>query len=677
MAPFDTVTTALTGAMGGTADITPGTLAAWAVTFREDTPSRTDALLTVGSDTYDGSVTATLPKDLAGGTYQLLIEGMTDEDYAKIRLRPGRRLRASLHLWWKDSPSGILGDLAQFTGLTDPRGAVTPDPPAHSTVADIRVDTLRRRAGERRYDVSASGREAVVARLSEHRVFGQCYASLTAAMLAVAEEAGIPLVTHGLDDARPGPEQPDFANTAPGPALEAMKTLADQARDAQQLYGLPVAVIRDGTLHVGKWTADAGGAGRLDTLRHLEDESAGVVAVERGQDKDRETGAGAPAPGSPTSRETVTVTSLGRPDIKPGDTVLLTLPPQDFPTVDPTSVPAALLTSLTGLLVGGTDPDVEPSRCLVGEVSHRLSRRQGFVTTFPATVLGAGDDGWDPASPAADKPAARSEPDRRAAADSAGSAAAAVQTVMRDVLGGVRERTRPRIGEVHDHPVTGVPRHTSDVWYADLAPDGLPVAAQRTSVGEEHHGELREVPYVTPFGWGHFGLVLPRYPGTRVLLVDAGGGPGDFVDVGTLWPRDAGPPAQAGDYWLVLPVGITQREHLPSGGGAAPDGPASHDLIDADGTRVLETTRFVVRVTDQPTDCTARPAPGADAPTGSVLIETKPSNGTGASIQLRDDGSVTITATSITFDTLGRGDISLRADNVAVTLSDTGKMDVS
>jgi hypothetical protein len=246
---------------------------------------------------------------------------------------------------------------------------------------------------------------------------------------------------------------------------------------------------------------------------------------------------------------------------------------------------------------------------------------------------------------------------------------------MRGTLGVLTQRTGARVALVHDHPTSGVPRHTSDVWYADAAPDGRPAAAQRTVITEAQHAEMRQVPYATPFGWGNFGLVLPRYPGTRVLLVDAGGGQGDYVDVGALWPRDAGPPADPGDYWLVLPVGVEQREHLGSGSSVPPDGPATHDLVDADGTRVVETARFVVRVTDTLPDCTTRPVPGPDAPAGSILIETKPSSGKAASIRLGDDGSVTITGTSITFET--QGDISLHAANVKVKVGDHGTMDVS
>ncbi len=182
------------------------------------------------------------------------------------------------------------------------------------------------------------------------------------------------------------------------------------------------------------------------------------------------------------------------------------------------------------------------------------------------------------------------------------------------------------------------------------------------------------MPYLTPFAWGSYGLALPRYPGTRVLLATAEGNPADLVDIGAIWPRDGGPPAAAGDYWLVLPIGVQQRDDIGEGDGVAPNGNASHDLIDADGTRLIETKRFIVRVNDQPTECTSRPVPGDNAPEGSVVIENI-SQGNTARIVLKEDGSITISGTSITLDTGGQGDITLNAKNVKVSVS--GTMDVS
>jgi len=179
--------------------------------------------------------------------------------------------------------------------------------------------------------------------------------------------------------------------------------------------------------------------------------------------------------------------------------------------------------------------------------------------------------------------------------------------------------------------------------------------------------------------------VLPRYPATRVLLVDGAGGPGEYVDVGALWAVNAGPAAEPGDYWLALPANAAATEHLPRDGGPPsevdqqpPDGPAAHDLIDAVGNRVIETARFVLRVVDDPANLTNvpdRPDPAAGGPAGSVVIETKPESGTPARITLRADGSVSVTGSSITFDA-GDGRIDLKAKDVRVALAG-GTMDVS
>jgi hypothetical protein len=312
---------------------------------------------------------------------------------------------------------------------------------------------------------------------------------------------------------------------------------------------------------------------------------------------------------------------------------------------------------------------------LAGTVNHRISRREGFVTTIHALVLEEGDDGWDKVQPTKKQAPAQTEKGKGSVPpDTAHAAAQAVQKVFADIAG----RGSSRVAQIRKHLTSkdkgkSPPRHVSEVWYADVADDGKPGFAQRVQIDEDNHGELKQVPYLTPFGYGPFGLVLPRYPGTRVLLVNAGGGPDDLVDAGAIWERDGGPPSEPGDWWLALPIGFTQRDDIGDTAGVAVDGAATHDLIDADGTRVIETKRFVIRVTDQPTETSSRPAPGNDAPDGSVLIETKSSNGA-AQIVLKDDGSITVKGTSISFDS-GSGDITLKAHNVTVSV--TGTMDVS
>ena len=123
-------------------DVVPGTVPAWALVFRDDDRK----LRTIGSDAYVGTVDAKLPTGLAGGSYEIVVEGMTAEDFQVIN-SAGSSLTASLHLWWKDAPTGVLGGLARFTGLDNPLAATTPDPPVGSLVAKLGVDRLWRRPG--------------------------------------------------------------------------------------------------------------------------------------------------------------------------------------------------------------------------------------------------------------------------------------------------------------------------------------------------------------------------------------------------------------------------------------------------------------------------------------------------------------------------------------------------
>lgn len=662
-------------------DVRPGTVPAWAVVFFEERTSR--PLATIGSDTYNGSVTANLPADLTGGVYQVVVEGMTDDHYRRIHNADIRGpVAAVIHLWWQDSPTGVLGDLARFTGLDHPLAAISPDPPPLSQVAVIRVERLWRRPGARRFEVVVDGRELVVARLSDAQAAPVPRPDLPTAIQVIADDAGVDVRQYGLAGLT---TSDGSASTAvpvmQGTALQALNgVLESTARPLLRRYGQPLAVIRDGVLHVGDWAND--GATRLPVLRGIDDDS-GLLGIERGALRRREPAAG---DGAPSARLTLAVTALGRPDLKPGDTLAVELPPEDFPKVDPPSVGAALLAPLTRRPFGDLGPDPTTDFCRVTEVSHRVSREQGFVTVVKAFVLAGGeDDGWDlGGGPAEVRDVRATPPIGEPHADSAQAFSTRFRGVIDNHLAGLAGRARSRVGVVHDHAAgvenDALPRHTSEIWYATAPPDGFIGVARRAEITPDRHGEARQVPYVTPVAWGNFGLVLPRYPATRVLLVD-GGAPEQYVDAGALWAKDAGRESEAGDYWLALPVNVPQPEHLESAGEPPTeanqrpaDGPATHDLTDRSGTRVIETARFVVRVTDDLTKVPARPDVDAGPP-GSVLIETRPASGPPARMLLDADGGVTVTGASITFDA-GQGDITFKAKDVNVKLAG-GTMDVS
>ena len=76
--------------------------------------------------------------------------------------------------------------------------------------------------------------------------------------------------------------------------------------------------------------------------------------------------------------------------------------------------------------------------------------------------------------------------------------------------------------------------------------------------------DFNAAPYASPFAWGKFGLVLPRYPGMRVLLAHRNGDDDDLVDIGALWERGNAPASNPGDYWLILPAAIHEADRRRS-----------------------------------------------------------------------------------------------------------------
>ena len=196
------------------------------------------------------------------------------------------------------------------------------------------------------------------------------------------------------------------------------------------------------------------------------------------------------------------------------------------------------------------------------------------------------------------------------------------------------------VGQIRAHPAGpgGSPDQTSsDVWYSPAPDDGRPAAVRRLPVTPDQHGELRQVPVVTPFAYGGYGLVLPRYPGERVLLADTGGGQ-DVVDLGSVWDDGRDAARRAGRLVAGPAGGGADRRPRGRTRNAAPpaDGFASHDLIDADGRRIVEVSGLTLRVADILRKYQRTPGPGRRP--GVVLLENT-KDGKTARIELHDDGT--------------------------------------
>ncbi|MFE2177101.1 hypothetical protein, partial [Kitasatospora sp. NPDC059462] len=225
----------------------------------------------------------------------------------------------------------------------------------------------------------------------------------------------------------------------------------------------------------------------------------------------------------------------------------------------------------------------------------------------------------------------------------------------------------PEVAEVR-----GADGPTATVWRGLAPGDGGPMQHRRLDTARDEPDRLPGVGYATPFAWGRYGLVLPRYPGTRVLLVPRRGRADDAVDVGALWRDGEGPAARAGDWWLHLPAAVPAAQRgavADDRPGADPGDRASNDLTDADGNRVIEVGELTVRVGRKALHG-AGVRPERAGTEHAVTIEHADG---GASVVIAADGTITLTGKNLRFE--AQETIAMKAENVKVAV--TGHMDVT
>ncbi|HEX6683622.1 MAG TPA: hypothetical protein VF062_12545 [Candidatus Limnocylindrales bacterium] len=670
---------------GASASAGVGTHAGWALTFHKETAEgvgqKTE--LSITSDDHDGQIEATLPGTLQGGTYTIAVEGMSDTDYQMIAQDPSadRPTVMKLHLYWYDTTSSVGAYFANVAGVTGLAGRPTAEELADRLVAVLSVVSVSRRVGTRRYETVITARERVFERLTGQRVINPiCVDTPKDAVTIAAEEVGVPVI---FED---GFESDGNLRADPGAELaRAMisfvrgatyrKEIADVAAALVQAtgrHGRGVLLIRDGTLHVGVRTGALGGGDPIELSPRtglVEVVAAGVTGDQSATEEQ---------PAAPARRRH-TLVLKGRPDLKPGSIVKFDLPPTEQAPTTP-SVGAAIAGVLAGPilpLIPGAEFE-NPKLLYLDSVTHRLGRTTSFVTTVTGVEVEGPNSTellYDP--PPAAGPSRDETGGGGGAGDSATRVARAVHSGLSDAL------TRMRLaeaGEVRvatsdgDGSADEPPRHTTTVWRGLSDPDGHPNRVARLPVRRDNPEIRQRVPRVTPFAWGSTGLVVPRYPGTRVLLAHGHGDADDPVDLGALWDTGSGPDAEPGDWWLILPVGVAAAERASVADDTTPQphtGKVSQDLIDADGNRVIEVGELTIRVTrDSLADAGTRPERAADD--GSITIEHADG---GSKITMTADGTVKIQAKKIELDAGSSGEISLTAKNVTVSVQQA--MDVS
>lgn len=665
---------------------TIGNDAGWLLGFHREENGRVvdDPVLEIGASDYHAEIKATLPGGLEGGSYTFVVEGLTDDHYGKIAQGKEKSPTVvKLYLFWRDTNASAGGYLANMAGLTDTFSQVKGKDIPQAMVAALRIVSVTRKAGARRYETTINAKERIFSLLESRRLCQAVAKDTTADALKELLEAQSQLqqgkdkdyVFHGLKPnstcpppagANQGSERRELA--AGKTILELLRDLGNSMEETTGRYGRGMFLIRDGRLHLGVRPIPLAGDGKDPKKLMLGNgliETEALAPVQTDPNFDYCQNAGK----KPPERRQFKLTLKGRPDLKPGDLVEFDLPPEE---VDKTG--GGLLGALGDLVSGALLPSLgegdfkNPVKLYVASVEHVLGRTKGFATTVTGVEIKDVKETWDCHTPqsrgGSATPPTPANPETEAA-----------HAVRRLTENAVEARNFPEVGEVRQMTSSGSaepPGQTLTVWRGLAPGDGRSGQARRQAIQRPSPAPASGVPYTTPFAWGKCGLVLPRYPGTRVLVAHRGGRSDDPVDVGAVWESGHGPDSKAGDWWLILPAGIPAQQRATLADSATPQehtGPATNDLIDADGNRVIEVGELTVRIgRGQLNPAGNRPARGeADA----VTIEHAAK---GSKIVIKKDGTIEIHAAA---DMLLKadGDIKMEAQNVKVKVS--GSMDVS
>ena len=629
-------------------------------------------VLSCGRADYYASIQASMPGGLDGGSYTFAIEGMTNEHYKLLTPHRGR-LAVKLYLYWRDT-SSAAGRAANLAGLTDvvDRFGQGREPDKRSLVAVLKATVLRRQVGARRYEVVVEAREWVYDRLT-HRLTSSTPPAIgplpTAKAVAEALLGSSGAVRLYAEIAPTEPADADAPvekkrtaeklRTGVEHLVELGTAIENQRRDR---FGLGMYLIRDGVLHIGPGRLVVSGTARDLTPANglIEIRRNGTVLTDPTFDAST-AGAGEKAP----SRDLVEMTMKGRPDLKPGDFVNVALPPEEVPDDSPN--PDGWMGGVRDIVraalesAGGAP---EPNQMIyVTGVTHRLSRTQGFVTTVSGIATADRDSTWY-----THRAPSRSEPGREVDGSPVAQAAGAVRRLIRSGAG----RRFLEVGQVRGVHAAGQdpPAQTETIWRSLGTDDGDMYSAGRVAFADDASVELAAMPYATPFAWGPCGLVLPRYPGMRVLLEHRNGASSDPIDIGALWDWSRAPDSEPGDYWLILPAAIPPDKRTAIAGDdqpASPSGKATNDLVDADGNRVIEVGTLTVRVgVDSLKDAGTRPSFEAN----TIHIE----HAKGSKITIDQDGNITVQSAA-DLALKAAGNMTLEASAVKVKVAST--MDVS
>jgi hypothetical protein len=649
-----------------------GNEAGWALSFHPEVGGAVvdESVLTIGSENYDAEIEATLPSGLDGGVYRFTVAGMTPEDHAQIAQRtPDQPTVARLYLYWRDAaPAALLpGNLAE---LTDRLAAAQQRALEPALVAELAVTSVSRRLGERTIETTVEARERAFVRLKGRRLAAAVKKNtLSETAVEVGARAGVTVTAVGFrpDGSLPprdGQAPPDETTTK-DPGTSCWQALSDLGAAVEQqtgMHGRGMALIRNGRVSFGPRPIPENGTTPTVLTLHeglIEVEAVASATSDPNFDPDDD------RPGKDGEARQFKLTLKGRPDLRPGDLVVFDLPPTEA-TSTAEEIGANNLAALNPL---AGDSLTNPATLYVASVDHRLGRTSAFSTTLTGVVVDPAD-AWDRHSDGGSQSPRSDSGSNGTAAHPAVEAANAIRELAQGAVDSARSTEIGEVRESHERTTDGAVSQTVDVYRGLQPPDGLPRQARRLPVRREKPARVEGVATATPFAWGKCGLVVPRYPGTRLVLVHRNGSADDPVEIGAVWESGRGPDSQPGDWWLTLPAGFDgDRRSVPEEQDPGEHtGKVSNDLIDADGKRVIQVAGLTVSVgPDSLTAAGERPGPPADA---VVTIENADKQ---AHLTIDAEGTITIhAAKDLVLE--ADGDIKLDAANVEVSVS--GTMDV-
>ncbi|MCM2422897.1 hypothetical protein [Streptomyces sp. RKAG293] len=639
-----------------------GFLAGWALEFRKDDghglpDPDADPVLVSHAD-CDAEIKVDADDQLRAATFDITLDGLLDKVYAAIAAES--HVHVVVRLGWQDLGKGFGAALA---GAVAPFGIGGRDDDGLHEVLAGRLLSVERSHGEFRYRTRLQGIDAAFFRMQRQAprdaaVPAGSTAFDYARQLCQDTAVAVTVVQEGTATAIDG----KLDTSADRSVVTALQKVAQLAHGDDRRFVVPM-FLRAGVLHVGRWKAPVlkGGSWELSPATGLVD--GRPVA---------ETGPGAALPEAPFAAPKVRrfdLTLLGRPDIAVGDKVSAALP-------DPASAGAAgtvsgsaigpagdLAAGVAAVFRAGMDTALTDYG-VVG-VRHQLGPAEGFVTRL-TVALPAEDD----RTTAAPESGSTDEATRLAAALAEQHRRTALERRTHEVGLVRRQDVTPASADGHG---TAAQTLCVDEGLADAPSPNVPTTAGAAADPTRLIGK----PYLTPFAFGGTGLVVPHYPGMRVVSLHYREEQQNAVVAGCLWEDGQAPESHVGDWWLCLPANLAGAG---AGAGAAgpPSGPASHDLISGDGGRVIEVRGLRISVgADLMTPVGTRPQDAAD---DRVVIEHAKA---GARIGIDASGTIEIasgsdaTAARITIGSGGDieistpGNLLLKGDKITLQSNTT------